>query len=94
MLSDVSLRVNLERIIMPKTSRPTSNKRAREKAQAERKKEKEQRRAEAKERKANAPARAGDEDPDLAGMQPGPQNKPDWLRELEDKEDKVDEAGE
>jgi hypothetical protein len=64
---------------MPKTSRPTSNKRAREKAQAERKKEKEQRRAENRERKANTPARSGDEDPDLVGMVPGPQPKPDWL---------------
>src|SRR5262249_14363818 len=91
MLSNIVWRVNPERIIMPKTSRPTSNKRAREKAQAERKKEKEQRRAEAKERKANAPARSGDEDPDLAGMQPGPQNKPDWLLELED-ETNEDEA--
>ena len=69
---------------MPKTSRPTSNKRAREKAQAERKKEKEQRRVEAKERKASAPERSGDEDPDLAGMRPGPQPKPDWLADLDD----------
>src|SRR5215467_12207431 len=69
---------------MPKTSRPTSNKRAREKAQAERKKEKEQRRAEARERKANAPARSGDEDPDLAGMVPGPQPKPDWLEDIDE----------
>ena len=74
---------------MPKTSRPTSNKRAREKAQAERKKEKEQRRAEARERRANAPARPTDEDPDLAGMVPGPQPKPDWLLDMD-----VDEEGE
>ena len=71
---------------MPKTSRPTSNKRAREKAQAERKKEKEQRRAENRERKANAPVRSGREDPDLAGMVPGPQPKPDWLEDLEEEE--------
>ena len=71
---------------MPKTSRPTSNKRAREKAQAERKKEKEQRRAENRERKANAPIRSGDEDPDLAGMQPGPQRKPDGLEDLKEEE--------
>jgi hypothetical protein len=71
---------------MPKTSRPTSNKRAREKAQAERKKEKEQRRTEARERKANTPVRSGAEDPDLAGMQPGPQPKPDWLEDLKEEE--------
>ena len=69
---------------MPKTSRPTSNKRAREKAQAERKKEKEARRAENRERKANIPTRSGAEDPDLAGMVAGPQPKPDWLEELEE----------
>ena len=69
---------------MPKTSRPTSNKRAREKAQAERKKEKEQRRAEARERRANTPPRSGDEDPDLAGVVPGPQPKPDWLLDLDE----------
>jgi hypothetical protein len=71
---------------MPKTSRPTSNKRAREKAQAERKKEKEQRRTENRERKANIPVRSGEEDPDLAGMVPGPQPKPDWLEEVEEEE--------
>jgi hypothetical protein len=68
---------------MAKTSRPTAQKRAREKAQQERQKEKLQRRAENKERKANAPVPAGDEDPDLAGMRPGPQPPPDWLQEEE-----------
>ena len=77
---------------MPKTSRPTSNKRAREKAQAERKKEKEQRRNENRERKANAPVRSGEEDPDLVGMVPGPQPKPDWLEDLgEEKEEKTEQ---
>ena len=77
---------------MPKTSRPTSNKRAREKAQAERKKEKEQRRTENRERKANTPARSGEEDPDLVGMVPGPQPKPDWLEDLgEEKEEKTEQ---
>ena len=64
---------------MAKSSRPTAHKRAREKAQQERQKEKQQRRAEARERKANAPLRSGDEDPDLAGMRPGPQPPPEWL---------------
>jgi len=90
MLSDVR-RLNIflagKGTCMPKTSRPTSNKRAREKAQAERKKEKEQRRVEARERKANAPARSGNEDPDLVGMVPGPQPKPDWLEDEEEKKE-------
>jgi hypothetical protein len=64
---------------MPKSTRPTSNKRNREKAQQERQKEKQQRRAEAKERRASAPPRTGDEDPDLAGMRPGPQPPPEWM---------------
>jgi hypothetical protein len=68
-------------------AKPPSNKRAREKAQAERKKAKEQRRADARERRANTPARSGPEDPDLAGMQPVPQPKPDWLQDLEENED-------
>jgi hypothetical protein len=68
---------------MAKPSRPTAQKRAREKAQQERQKEKQQRRAEAKERKASAPLKEGDEDPDLAGMRPGPQPPPEWL-DMED----------
>jgi len=64
---------------MTKTSRPTKQKRALEKARAERRKEKEQRRVEARERRAAAPPRSGDEDPDIAGIRPGPQPRPDWL---------------
>jgi len=64
---------------MAKSSRPSSQKRAREKAQAERNKEKESRRLERRERKANAPPLATDEDPDLAGIRPGPQPRPEWL---------------
>ena len=64
---------------MAKTSKPTSQKRAREKARIDRQKEKEQRRAEARERKAATPPRSGDEDPDLAGIRPGPQPRPEWL---------------
>jgi hypothetical protein len=66
---------------MPKTSRPTSNKRAREKAQIERNQEKQKRRMERRERKATAgPKGIGDEDPDIAGIRPGPQPRdPAWL---------------
>ena len=67
---------------MAKTSRPTAQKRAREKAQQERQKEKQQRRAEARERKANAPVATGDEDPDLAGMRPGPAAVRQFRRDL------------
>jgi hypothetical protein len=35
-----------------------------------------ERRAEAKQRRANTPASAGDEDPDIAGIVPGPQPNP------------------
>lgn len=68
---------------MAKPSRPTQQKRAREKARADRQKEKEQRRAEAKERRAAAPPRPVDEDPDIAGIRPGPQPRPEWLDDEE-----------
>ncbi len=71
--------------------RPKSQKRAREKARVDRQKEKERRRAEARERKANAPPRTGEEDPDLAGIQLGPQPAPDWLLEENQSEDQNEE---
>ena len=58
---------------MAKHARATAQKRARERAQMDRQQEKEQRRAEARQRKANAPPQSGDEDPDIAGIRPGPQ---------------------
>lgn len=76
---------------MAKPSRPTTNKRAREKARMDRNKEKEQRRAEARERRANTPARSGDEDPDIAGIRPGPQPKPEWLTTLDQEEEQPPE---
>jgi hypothetical protein len=66
---------------LAKNSKPTSQKRAREKARIDRQKEKEQRRVEARERRATAPPRPTDEDPDLAGIQLGPQPRPDWLED-------------
>jgi hypothetical protein len=51
-------------------------KRERERARAERHKEKAARREEAKVRRANAPGHAGGEDPDIAGIVPGPQPSP------------------
>jgi len=70
-----------------KNSKPTSQKRAREKARIDRQKEKEQRRVEAKERKAAQPRPTGNEDPDLAGIQLGPQPRPDWLEDEPPEED-------
>ena len=57
-------------------SRPTQNKRARERARQEKQQAKAARRLEAKTRKAMAPAATGDEDPDIAGIVPGPQPSP------------------
>ena len=52
----------------------------------DRQKEKERKRAEIRERKANAPPRSGDEDPDIAGIRPGPQPVPEWLRDEQEEE--------
>ncbi len=71
-------------------SRPTQNKRARERARQEKQQHKAERRQEAKQRKALTPTAAGGEDPDIAGIVPGPQPNP-WGDELEDEE--TDEAG-
>jgi len=58
-------------------SRPTQNKRARERARQEKAQQKAARRLEAKSRKANTPSQTGgDEDPDIAGIVPGPQPSP------------------
>ena len=57
-------------------SRPTQNKRARERARQEKQQAKAARRLEAKTRKANSPTAPGDEDPDIAGIVPGPQPSP------------------
>ena len=74
---------------MAKSTRPTANKRAREKARIDRQKEKERRRAEVREKKASAPTREGDEDPDIAGIVAGPQPRPEWL---DDDEEEVEES--
>lgn len=70
---------------MVNRSRPTLLKREREKARQQRQKDKAARRLEAKARKATALPRAGDEDPDIAGIVPGPQPTP-WLDELNEDE--------
>ena len=76
-------------------SRPkvTQQKRARERARQERQQEKLRRREESKERRANTPAAAGDEDPDIAGIVPGPQPSP-WGDEdlVDEPEEEVESA--
>lgn len=76
---------------MANRTKVTQQKRARERAKQERQQEKTRRREEAKVRKANttSPHAGGDEDPDIAGIIPGPQPSP-WgdLVEQEDEEAK------
>jgi hypothetical protein len=62
---------------MANRTKVTQQKRARERAKQERQQEKTRRREEAKTRKANMPQQAStDEDPDIAGIIPGPQPNP------------------
>ena len=61
---------------MANRTKVTQQKRARERAKQERQQEKTRRREEAKTRRANEPKREGDEDPDIAGIVPGPQPSP------------------
>jgi hypothetical protein len=70
-------------------SRPTQHKRARERAKQEKQQAKAARRMEAKSRKATQAPGAKGEDPDIAGIIPGPQPSP-WGDEL----DELDEQSE
>lgn len=65
---------------MANRARPTLQKREREKARQKKQIQKQERRQEAKVRRQSAPRRVGDEDPDIAGIRPGPQTvEPDEL---------------
>jgi len=64
-------------------SRPTQNKRARERARQEKQQAKAARRQESKNRKASQPTTAKCEDPDIAGIVPGPQPSP-WDDDADD----------
>jgi hypothetical protein len=58
-------------------SRPTQNKRARERAKQEKQQQKAARRLETKQRRASEPSGgSGGDDPDIAGIVPGPQPSP------------------
>ena len=58
---------------MPRAGKPVLTKRDRERAKRAKRNEKEARRAQRKEAKQVRPERRDGEDPDLAGLQPGPQ---------------------
>ena len=62
---------------MAKKAKQTIQKREKEKARVMKQKNKETRRIESKQRKADIPAAIGDEDPDIAGIRPGPQPLPE-----------------
>ncbi|MEQ1871477.1 MAG: hypothetical protein ABL961_15790 [Vicinamibacterales bacterium] len=61
---------------MANRTRPTLEKRAKERARQEKRKLKDERRVSAKAQKAANPRQEGDEDPDIAGITPGPQPSP------------------
>lgn len=71
---------------MAKMSRPTFQKRAKELARQRKREAKEARRLQTKERKAKAKPRVGDEDPDIAGIRPGPQPLPGQWDDISDEE--------
>ena len=60
-------------------SNPSVNKRQKERQRQERQREKSAKREDRKRDKENRPTTAGGgEDPDIAGIVPGPQAPPDW----------------
>ena len=81
---------------MANRTKVTQQKRARERAKQERQQEKTRRREEVKTRKANEPHSVGGsgEDPDIAGIVPGPQPRPweddDLIEESDDEAEKTE----
>ncbi len=71
---------------MAKKSGPTPRKRLKEIKLLDKRKAKEARRIEAKERRAEAKVKNSDEDPDIAGIRPGPQPLPEQWDDLGDDE--------
>ena len=67
---------------MANRTRPTLEKRAKERARQEKRKLKDERREQAKATRAANPRQQGEEDPDIAGIVPGPQPSP-WGDEEE-----------
>ncbi len=83
---------------MPRPSRPTFQKRLKEKARMEKARDKQEKRLRAKERKAGVEPRSEmGHDPDIAGMRPGPQAVPEeWAPFMpeEEEEEKSEDAEE
>lgn len=73
---------------MAQRSRASFQKREREKALQQKQRDKEARRMEAKQRKANREQVVGQEDPDIAGIKPGPQPLPEEQWRIRSDEDK------
>ncbi|MDB4944686.1 MAG: hypothetical protein JWP97_4220 [Labilithrix sp.] len=59
-------------------SNPSVNKRQKERARQERQREKSAKREDRKRDKENKPVGVNGEDPDIAGIVPGPQAPPEW----------------
>jgi hypothetical protein len=59
-------------------SNPSVNKRQKERQRQERQREKSAKREDRKREKENRPQGPAGEDPDIAGIVPGPQPPPDW----------------
>jgi hypothetical protein len=76
---------------MAKKSKQTFQKREKEKARILKRKDKEARRLESKALKENMTTVIGDEDPDIAGIRPGPQPLPEQWDYVGD--DSVDHSG-
>jgi len=58
---------------------PGALKRQKELARQQRQREKQEEREQRKKEKANRPTTSSGEDPDIAGIVPGPQAPPDWM---------------
>jgi hypothetical protein len=66
---------------MARRSRPSFTKRQKEMARQQKQQEKDARRLELKQQKAAQPASetSGEDDPEIAGIRPGPQPPPAWM---------------
>jgi hypothetical protein len=68
--------MTLQEAAVANRTRPTLEKRAKERARQEKRQKKEERRANAKLQRAQNQRPEGGEDPDIAGIVPGPQPSP------------------
>jgi len=70
---------------MAKKSRPSFKKRQKEMARQQKQQDKQSQRKARSEERTNTPPRAGGEDPDIAGIRPGPQPLPEEWSHLQDR---------